>query len=58
MNNAVYVQKQNNWNTTAAYNMVNQEITNEWPEWKKRAYNEMFAVSAHAQKVYISDDTN
>lgn len=41
------------WDPLAAYNEVNRTITNEWPDWKKQAYNEMFAVSAHAQKITI-----
>lgn len=32
------------------YQKINNEINN-WPEWKKKVYNEMFAVSIHAQKV-------
>lgn len=39
------------WNPLAAYNEVNRTINNEWPDWKKQAYNEMFAVSTHAKKI-------
>lgn len=40
------------WNPQASYEKVNKTI-NEWPDWKKEAYNKMFAVSAHAEKVAI-----
>lgn len=42
------------WNPQEAYEKVNHTI-NEWPDWKKRAYNEIFAVSTHAQKVFIHE---
>ncbi len=35
------------------YKKVNDEINNKWPEWKKKVYNEIFAVSAHAEKLNI-----
>lgn len=35
------------------YQQVNTEITEKWPNWKKEAYNEMFAISTHASKVII-----
>lgn len=41
------------WNPQAAYERVNHSITEEWPDWKKKAYNEMFAVSTHAEKILI-----
>lgn len=47
-------QNQSNWNTKETYEKVKSDINNEWPKWKKEAYNEMFAVSAHAQKISIS----
>ncbi len=47
-------QVQSNWNTQATYIKVNADINDKWPTWKKEAYNEMFAVSAHANKVPIS----
>lgn len=40
------------WNPQASYEKVNNTI-NGWPNWKKDAYNKMFAVSAHAEKVSI-----
>lgn len=40
------------WNPKDAYKQVNDTI-NAWPDWKKRAYNEMFAISAHAKKLKI-----
>ena len=54
--NSTVTKKQNhsNWNTQATYMKVNADINDEWPKWKKEAYNEMFAVSAHASKVLIS----
>ena len=42
----------NNWNMKEAYEKVNNDIKN-WPEWKKEAYNEMFAVSAHGGKIAV-----
>lgn len=44
---------ESNWNTKATYEKVNNDITNEWPMWKKEVYNETFAVSAHATKVMV-----
>lgn len=58
MNNVVYAQKQNNWNMWDAYDAVNKEITQDWPEWKKKAYNDMFAVSAHAGKIEVDSNIN
>ena len=54
--NSTVTKKQNhsNWNIQATYMKVNADINDEWPKWKKEAYNEMFAVSAHASKVLIS----
>ncbi len=40
------------WNPQESYEKVNKTI-NEWPNWKKDAYNKMFAVSAHAEKVAV-----
>ena len=28
-------------------------LINEWPNWKKDAYNKMFAISAHAEKIVV-----
>lgn len=50
----VKAQKENSWNTRATYEKVNNDINNEWPQWKKEVYNDMFAVSAHAGKVVTS----
>lgn len=44
--------KENNWNPQASYEKINR-IINEWPNWKKDAYNKMFAVSANAKKINI-----
>lgn len=41
-----------NWNPQKSYEKVNKTI-NEWPNWKKDAYNKMFAVSTHAEKVVV-----
>ncbi len=41
------------WNPQEAYESVSNAINNEWPDWKKKAYNEMFAVSTHAKKILI-----
>lgn len=40
------------WNPQESYEKVNKTI-NEWPDWKKDAYNRMFAVSVHAQEVVV-----
>ena len=39
------------------YNQVREEIAR-WPQWKINAYNEMFATSAHAEKVTPHTPTN
>lgn len=36
------------------YQELCTEINN-WPAWKKKAYNEEFAKSTHAEKLEISD---
>lgn len=41
-----------NWNPLLNYEKINSEI-NKWANWKKKAYNEIFAVSAHAKKLKI-----
>ena len=38
------------WLSEELYKKVCEDIS-KWPDWKKRAYNEMFAGSAHARKV-------
>lgn len=40
------------WNPQTSYDKINKMI-NEWPDWKKDAYNKMFAVSVHAEKISI-----
>lgn len=40
-------------NRELTYKKVNSEINTIWPQWKKEAYNEMFAVSTHATKIEI-----
>lgn len=40
------------WDPKESYEKVNKTI-NEWPNWKKDAYNKMFAVSAHAEKIIV-----
>lgn len=49
----VKVSNESGWNTKTTYDKVNNDITNEWPRWKKEAYNETFAVSAHAIKIAV-----
>lgn len=44
--------KDNSWDPMKAYDKVCEEIEH-WPAYKKRAYNEMFAVSAHAEKLKL-----
>ena len=39
------------------YNQVREEIAR-WPQWKIDAYNEIFATSAHAEKVMPHAPTN
>lgn len=40
------------WNQKSSYQKISAAI-NAWPNWKKRAYNEMFAISTHAKKIPI-----
>lgn len=40
------------WDPLKNYENVNK-IINEWPDWKKQAYNDMFAISTHAKKLNI-----
>lgn len=40
------------WNPQESYEKVNKVI-NGWPNWKKDAYNKMFAVSTNAKKVAV-----
>lgn len=40
------------WNPQESYEKVNKTI-NGWPDWKKDAYNKMFAVSTNAKKVTV-----
>lgn len=44
--------KEKSWNPLESYQKVCNTI-NAWPNWKKMAYNEMFAISAHAEKLRI-----
>ena len=41
------------WGKREVYEKINKDINDEWPQWKKQAYNEMF-VSAHAKKIAIT----
>lgn len=51
MSECITEQKYNiNWRSDEIYKRVNQEIDS-WPEWKKEAYNEMFAFSTHTKLV-------
>lgn len=34
------------------YERLREEMA-EWPDWKKRAYNEMFATSTHSEKLEV-----
>ncbi|WP_276949636.1 hypothetical protein [Acetatifactor muris] len=43
------------WNPQEAYERVNHMINNDWPDWKKKAYNETFATSKHAEKLLINN---
>ncbi len=53
MSKNVANQNQNvNWRSDEVYKRISQEINN-WPEWKKEAYNEMVAFSAHANKLSV-----
>ena len=44
-------------NHSDAYTQIKAEIAG-WPQWKVDAYNEYFAISAHAKKVIPSVPTN
>lgn len=39
-------------NQKSSYQKISDEI-NAWPDWKKKAYNEIFAISTHAKKIPI-----
>ena len=36
------------------YERLREEM-DEWPDWKKRAYNEMFATSTHSEKLEVDE---
>ena len=36
------------------YRAIKKEIQDEWPDWKRKMYNEEYAVSAHARKISTS----
>lgn len=40
------------WISDSLYEKVCDDIS-KWPDWKKRAYNEMFARSSHAKEVPV-----
>ena len=40
------------WNPQASYEKIGK-IINQWPNWKKDAYNKMFAISTHAKRLNI-----
>lgn len=42
------------WFPEENYRRINKTL-NEWPDWKKEAYNRMFATSDHAQKLTLSN---
>lgn len=44
--------KEKSWNPKDAYQKVSAEI-NEWPNWKKKAYNEIFAISSNAKRLSV-----
>lgn len=33
------------------YEVIHKEIAEEWPEWKRKIYNEEYALSKHAKKI-------
>lgn len=41
------------WKKEETYIRIKQEATTTWPDWKKAAYNEMFAFSNHATKLTL-----
>lgn len=41
----------------STYENVRKELES-WPDWKKKAYNDNFATSAHAKKLNVREDTN
>lgn len=47
--------KEKSWDPQESYERVNKTI-NDWPNWKKDAYNKMFAISAHAEKVVVKQE--
>jgi len=46
--------KENKWNQQSTYEKISEEISTNWPHWKKEAYNEMFAISTHATKIAVN----
>lgn len=40
------------WDPQASYEKI-CKIINQWPNWKKDAYNKMFAISTHAKRLNI-----
>ncbi len=40
------------WDPQASYEKIGK-IINQWPNWKKDAYNKMFAISTHAKRLNI-----
>lgn len=52
MNKTTQLKEEKSWNPQEYYEKINKQI-NEWPDWKKQAYNDIFAVSAHAKKLDI-----
>ena len=49
----VKASKDSGWNTKTTYVKVNNDIANGWSRWKQEAYNETFAISAHAIKISV-----
>lgn len=48
-------EQKKSWDPQASYDKINETI-NGWPNWKKKAYNDMFAVSTHAKKIPIDEE--
>lgn len=44
---------ENTWDPLKNYERINN-IINQWPNWKKEAHNNMFAISTHAKKVPLN----
>lgn len=54
MSSAIVAERKNNGTIyEETYKQVDYEMNHIWPDWKKEAYNELFAFTAHATRLEI-----